>query len=418
VIHHSISNDIIDLEAIAEQQGGKLDLSTIILTIQNNEKELQNVFTYLDEKGIEVIHSDTEPDNVEHYESGIQPFDPAKIQIRMMQLTVHSINERIKHFELEFNSAFQRMPGLWSNKQKSQLIESIMLRIPLPAFYFDAFDDNKWIIIDGLQRISSFKEFMVDGSLSLTEMEFFTDLNGMYFSDLPRSLQRRLEESNINAYIVDPTTPHTAKFNIFKRINTGGLTLTSQEIRNALYQGRATEFINMLAEIEIFRVATCYSIPSLRMLDREYCLRYIAFNYTSLEEYAGVADDFLNNTMHNLNHTPNSELDKRKKVFNDVLGDCYAILGNHAFRKMARDGRRRPINKTLFEGWTICIRELSPNDINILKKHNNVVKENFISLCEQPDFINALKASDKKSLYYRIHAIREMLGKVIKQYRG
>jgi len=418
MIHKTIDNDLIDLELIAKQQGGKLDLSTIILTIPNSEEELKYVFTYLSEKGIEIIHSDTEPDNIEQYESGMQPFDPAKIQIRMMQLTIHSINERIRHEELEFNSAFQRMPGLWSDKQKSQLIESVLLRIPLPAFYFDAFDDNKWIIIDGLQRISSFMEFMVNNKLALTGMEFFTDLNGMFFKDLPRSLQRTLEESNINAYIVDPTTPYNAKFNIFKRINTGGLTLTSQEIRNALYQGKATEFINKLAKTEIFKTVTCHSIPDLRMLDREYCLRYVAFNYMPLEMYKGVTDDFLNYTMNELNKTPNNELIKIEHVFYDVLKDCHAILGDNAFRKMAQDGRRRPINKTLFEGWTNCISKLSTVEVNILIKNNDFVKQCFVALCEQPDFINALKASDKKSLYYRMNEISIMLKNIIHLYGG
>jgi hypothetical protein len=418
MFHAQLDNDLAKLEKIAEQQGGKLNLSTITLSINPDGELLQNILAHFNKKGIEIIYSDIEPDSVEKYESGIEPFDPTKINIRMDRMTIDSIVKRIANEEFEFDSEFQRKAGLWSKVQKSQLIESMLLRIPLPAFYFDASDDDKWLIIDGLQRISTIRNFMVDKNMILTGMEFFADLDGGSFDSLPRFLQRRIEETNIIAYIVDPSTPLNAKFNIFKRINTGGLTLEPQEIRNALFQGVAARFIRELSETDVFRVATCGSIPSERMLDREYCLRYIAFNYLPLEDYNGVTDDFLNIAMSKLGKMTENELREIKRDFERALTDCYAILGNHAFRKMAIDGRRRPINKTLFEGWTYCISRLNQNDIDVLKLHKENIKTKFIELCEENLFLNALKASDRGSLNTRIHKIENLINGVIHESTG
>ena len=90
--------------------------------------------------------------------------------------TIDSIIKRIKNDELEFDSSFQRKAGLWNQIQKSRLLESIFLKIPLPAFYFDASNDDKWQIIDGLQRITTIKEYVVEQEFPLTGMEFLKDL--------------------------------------------------------------------------------------------------------------------------------------------------------------------------------------------------------------------------------------------------
>lgn len=238
-------------------------------------------------KNIEIINEDVEPDSNEDaadIDKKVSPFDPSKIDIKMDKITVDSIIKRINNDELEFDSSFQRKSGLWSKKQKSQLIESILLKIPLPAFYFDASDDDRWQIIDGLQRIGTIKEYVVEKKFALTGLEFLKDLDKLKFDELPRSLQRRIEETNLNAYLVNPSTPKNVKFNIFKRINTGGLVLEGQEIRNALYQGQATEFLLRMSKDDNFVKATDYSIKTDRMLDREFCLRYVAFTPIGLRK--------------------------------------------------------------------------------------------------------------------------------------
>lgn len=413
--------DIIVLEKIAAEHNNKLNLSMIFITIKcETDDESQYILEYFTEKGIEILTEDIEPDNTdeESYDTiSINPFDPSKIDIKFSQMIISAILDRIKYNEIDFESDFQRKAGLWDRKQKSQLIESILLKIPLPAFYFDATNDDKWIIIDGLQRISTLKEFVVDKKLKLTGMEFLHDLNGKKFDQLPRSLQRRIGETNITAYIVNPATPPNVKYNIFKRINTGGLVLEPQEIRNALFQGAATTFLKRLSNSKAFVNATCNSIKSDRMADREFCLRYIAFTTVPLENYRGNIDDHLNETMELINKMSQIELLGIESNFNVVM--CYSekIFGKYAFRKMADDGRRRPINKAIFEAWSNVLFHLNKIEKEKLCYNNKLLIKHFINLCDDYNFQSNLRSSDKSSVINRINSIKEIVKRILEEQK-
>jgi hypothetical protein bfra3_05782 len=325
----------------------------------------------------------------------------------MDKLNLDSLIKRIKNNELEFEATFQRKAGLWGIVQKSQLIESILLKIPLPAFYFDATNDDKWLIIDGLQRISTIKEFVVEDKLKLNGLEFMTDLEGKTFSQLPRSLQRRIEEANINAYLINPATPKNVKYNIFKRINTGGLVLEAQEIRNALFQGQATNFLSKMSKTKEFLIATDYSIKSDRMLDCEFCLRYVSFT-NLFDKYSGNMDTFLSEGMEYLQNINEAELNNILFKFKETMSISYKIFEKNCFRKVFNDERRRPINKALFEAISVVIFNSSNEQINNYLAHKEKIKDNFKNLCSSYDFQNYLKASDKISVSSRIRKIHEI----------
>ena len=410
--------DLKGLEDIARKQDNKIDLSIILITMKCNSDDLTDVFNYFSFKDIEIVNEGVEldfgdEDEPTDIDKKVTPFDPSKIDIKMDKITVDSIIKRIINDELEFDSSFQRKSGLWKLKQKSQLIESIILKIPLPAFYFDASDDDKWQIIDGLQRIGTLKEFIVDQSFELTGMEFLTDLDGLKFDQLPRSLQRRIEETNLNAYLVNPSTPKNVKFNIFKRINTGGLVLEAQEIRNALYQGQATKFLQDMSKQEDFRKATDYSIKTDRMLDREFCLRYVAFTKLDLEVYNGSMDDFLNEGMQLLSTASREELAGIMSDFKLVMDSCWKVFHKNAFRRIGEDNRRGPVNKALFETWSIIMNRLTSEEITLLIQRKDIITEKFNALCNEYNFLNAIKASDKYSLKTRITKVEEIVKETI-----
>ena len=406
-----------ELEALKElaiKQDNKINLSMILITLDNFKDELSEVMDYFEQNGIEIINEDVEPDgDTNDDDSKVIPFDPSKIDIKMDKITIASIIRRIENDELEFDSSFQRKAGLWNKKQKSQLIESIFLKIPLPAFYFDASDDDRWQIIDGLQRIGTIKEYVVDQSFALTGMEFLKDLNGCKFDQLPRALQRRIEETNLNAYLVNPSTPKNVKFNIFKRINTGGLILEPQEIRNALYQGQASMFLLKMSQSVEFRKATDYSIKPDRMLDREFCLRFVCFTQLDVEKEYTVLDEFLNKGMEYLSIADEHTLSQVYFEFEYVMKVSNELFGKFAFRRLNTEERRGPVNKSLFEAWSLIILGLGDNDINILKNQKEILRKKFTTLCDDYDFQNTIRASDKTSVKSRISRIQNMVNELL-----
>lgn len=403
--------DLDSLLKIAKAQGNKINLSMILITIKCEVDELQKILDYFRKNGIEIINEDVEPENSNEISNNVSPFDPSKIDIKMDKLTIDSIIKRIKNKELEFESLFQRKSGLWGVIQKSQLIESILLKIPLPAFYFDATDDDKWLIIDGLQRVGTIKEFVVDETFKLKGLEFMVDLEGLQFSELPRALQRRVEETNINTYLINPATPKNVKYNIFKRINTGGLVLEAQEIRNALFQGQAAVFLLEMSKIPEFIKATDGSIKSDRMLDREFCLRYVAFTELSLEKYNGNMDEFLSEGMEYLQKIHEDKFNDVVLNFKDTMNIAYDIFGRDCFRKIVDDGRRRPINKALFEAVSYVVFNSTNNEVHLYLENKETIREKYIKLCAEYKFQNYLRASDKTSVSTRINK----MGKVFKE---
>ena len=284
---------------------------------------------------------------------------------------------------------------------------------PFRHFYFDGGVKDNWLIIDGLQRITALKEFVIDGKLALTGLEFFSDLEGMKFADLPRTFVRRIEETNITAYIVKDGTPANVKYNIFKRINTGGLELTSQEIRHALYQGPATKLCRRLAKCKEFQMATTYSVRDDRMMDEELALRFIAVCYYGIDKYEGIPDNYLNGAMEYLNSPDCADESVIEAQFKRAMNAAKSIMGKYAFRKLGEDGIRRPINKAIYEAWCRNLFLLDDREIAFLAKNGQRVCDDFLGLSNDTVFLRMLKASDKKSFSQRFLQVEGMFRRIL-----
>ncbi|HYO72355.1 MAG TPA: DUF262 domain-containing protein, partial [Archangium sp.] len=295
----------------------------------------------------------------------IEPFDPAKIRIETKVMTVDLLLKRLKEQEIDLMPDFQREGGLWRDREQSRLIESLLVRIPIPAFYMDATNEDRWLVVDGLQRLTVFKRFILDGTLELSQLEFLRQFEGMKFQQLPRPMQRRIEETQVTVSLIQPGTPEDVRYYLFKRINTGGLPLTSQEIRHALNQGPASKLLADLAREEVFIQATGGSLRAQRMADRECILRFFAFRLTSIEQYRSQdLDGFLNDAMRQMNKMEPTSLEELSRSFLRAMKAAQDIFGRYAFRKrtLAND-RMNPINKALFETWSVNLSLRSDDEL-------------------------------------------------------
>ena len=348
----------------------------------------------------------------------IEPFDPSLIRVDTKLMTVNLLRLRIEYNELELAPDFQRKGGTWKDEAQSRLIESMLIRIPLPAFYMDATNDEKWLVIDGWQRLTTLKRFMVDKTLKLHGLEFLMQFNGKGFDELPRNYQRRIAETQVTVFLIEKGTPDEVKLNIFKRVNTGGTPLSSQEIRHILNQGEATKMLIRLANSEEFKKAVDNGIRDDRMADRECVLRYMAFTITPYTKYDEDFDIFLNKAMKTINKMSDYEREELERCFIRAMAIARDIFGNDAFRKRYKENAPRlPINKPLFEGWSVNFNQLSDEQVGRLTLRREILRQRFIGLMNSPEgkFNEAisLATGDPKKVRLRFEAIEQLIKEVL-----
>ncbi len=345
------------------------------------------------------------------------PFDPSKIRVTTEPRTIDSLIRRINHGEIDLAPAFQRRARLWKPHRKGQLIESILLRIPLPVFYVAATEDDMWSVVDGLQRLTTIHDFLSD-EFPLFGLEYLHHLEGSNFLKLPRAMQRRVEETSLVLNIIQPGTPDEVMINIFRRLNTGGLPLTGQEIRNALYKGRVRQFLADMVVTEPFQRATDGRVSDERMDAQECVLRFTAFYLNGWRNYdRNDLDAYLSEAMRQINGLGQANFDKVCARFLVAMDAAYEIFGLDAFRKryFAFDGRK-PVSKALFEVWSVNLANLEPDQLNALINRRDTVKVSFMNLMKSDNFFD-VSISSSTGTIQRVHkrfvAIEELIRQVI-----
>ncbi|NET07113.1 MAG: DUF262 domain-containing protein [Symploca sp. SIO2B6] len=362
---------------------------------------------------------DEEENGDEEYELRSFQYDPEQINIATREPTIDLVLRRIDEEALNLAPDFQRQANIWKDDVKSRLIESILLRIPLPAFYIDATDEEHWLVVDGLQRLSALKQFVIDKSekrLKLIGLEYLKELEGKTYDQLERRYQRRIEETQVTVYLIDKGTPLEVKYNIFKRINTGGTPLSNQEIRHALNPGKGTKFLAKLAESKEFKkVVELSDSKKKRMDDREFVLGFLAFKLTSYEKYRdGYRDEFLNGALVKLNKLTEEELNNLEVKFKDAMNTAWDIFEGNAFRKLPKKTQRKqPLNKSLFEAWSVNLSNLSDEQIQVLNNKKQKLIAQFIDRADNDkQFLDSISQAANK-VQYRFQTIEEIIKGVL-----
>jgi len=310
-------------------------------------------------------------DSVKKSEEFDYPYDPESIRIDTKPFNISLVYEMIEDGDINLSPDFQRK-FVWTDAgARSRLIESIMLRIPLPVFYMAQDRNGTLQVVDGLQRLTVIRQFL-NNDLRLKDLEYLKGEEGKFFRHddpylcIDQRYRKRILQTQIMVNIIDPQTPMDVKFDIFKRINQGGRPLNAQEIRNCMSSPSTRSLIQSLSSSEEFLVATGYSIGVVRMQDQELVLRFLAFRlsyyFEELPEYSGNMDRFLDHAIDVLNDAPYDLLDSLHRSFIVAMENAAHLFGDYAFRKCLPEhlelgARRRLINSSLFTTWSLILAD-------------------------------------------------------------
>jgi hypothetical protein len=416
------------MAALEESQGRTRDQRSVFERYQDAaadagelESSLFSVEVTADGRPTDIEREEAEDGVIEDITS---PFDPEHIDIDTRTTTVDLLLSRLRNEMIDLAPDFQRKAGIWTDGKQSRLIESLLLRIPIPSFYAAEKKDGSWAIVDGIQRLTSIARFVEPQTvgadpLKLTGLEYLRNFDEASFADLSGKLQIRLRETEVVVHVIRRGTPEPVMFNVFARINTGGEPLTRQEIRHALIPGRARTLLAELAETEEFRRATGYSVVGDRMADREMVLRFLAFRMTSPHAYKpGDFDAFLAEAMHQVNRLDSADEDRLRTEFVTAMLAAEEIFGHHAFRKYRRNQQRKsPINKALFEAIAVNLASLDDDDRDVLRQTD--VLDAFAELMEDPEFERAISVGtgDARKVRKRFDAVKELFGNALDEAR-
>lgn len=356
-------------EAVVTLDGGISSRTDNVIDVTSSDKSIDEL---IDDESLTGIENDVEKE-------AVGPIHQGKTKIRQLTPVVSLIFDRLSFGEIELQPDFQRKDRVWPEPRKSKLIESILMGLPLPVFYFAERPNGDWIIVDGLQRITTIYDFM-RGEFSLNGLEVLDELNGKSFSGLERAEQRKIREYPLTAHLIDMATDKdNIIVELFHRINTYGVKLSEQEIRSALNQGTSVKFLRYLASTPEFKSVTQGKIKPDRQKDMELCLSALSFMLNGYKKFDNQYNKYLSDAMEGMNahdiklddeslldegmsklsaeHSPVYSLIADK--FKNGLKIAEDVFGDYAFKKVPDSAKKVPISKPLFELIVTYFSELS-----------------------------------------------------------
>lgn len=345
---------------------------------------------------------------------------------------ISSLYRNYKDGKLILQPEFQRY-FVWDMKKASRLVESILLGIPLPTIYTSQEIDNKEYVIDGQQRLTSLFSF-IDGKFPdgkdfrLTNLEALTELNKKLYTEIGEPNQDKIKGYYLHKIMFKKESDSSLKFEIFKRLNTGAVSLNYQELRNCIYRGAYNNLIKELASEPDFRYLFNLNGPERRMMDVELVLRFLAFYNTAYIHYKPPIKDFLNSDMKNHSNISKADADKLKTAFKNAISLTKSVFDDKAFKRFYKGDSNKlngewgsKFNASIYD---IIMYQFAREDKNKIYQNLDAVREALIYLMtSDPDFIRAIEisTSSKQAVNIRFdkwrHTIQDIVGIAQKEPR-
>jgi len=279
-----------------------------------------------------------------------------KVDFNSYDLSIKELISMVSDSLIDIAPEYQRQ-FRWDTERQSSLIESLFLGIPVPAIFMATNADGTWELIDGVQRVSTILCFAGSeeerkkinsknaSPLKLTGLKKLELFNGNSYLDLPIDIQTKFKLTSLKVTTLSDKSDKNVRFDLFERLNRGGVSLSDQEIRSCVYRGGFNDFIKELANDSNFK--KCVHLSERQETDgtrQELVLRFFAYLY-DLDSFSHSVRDFLNNYMEKADKKFNYS--KNEKIFTYV----FAVLNKNLPNGISKGRKNTPLN--LYEAVSV-----------------------------------------------------------------
>lgn len=325
-------------------------------------------------------------------------------------ITVKQLYDMILERMINIAPAYQRH-FVWDTGRQSALIESLLLGIPVPSLFMATNKDATWDVVDGVQRLRTILNFIGNEDdlkktgiefkqLKLHNLEKLEAMNGVVYEDLPKSMQIMFQTRPVRITVLNDRSDFSVRYDLFERLNTGGVTLHPQEIRNCVYLGEFNDFIKDLSQNENFRAVV--KMTEERGNYEELVLRFFAY-YEDRENYSGSVKGFLNSFMEK-----KTKSFKNKSHFSKLFSDTFKFLNENLPKGIVRDARKNRTPAVLYEAISIGTAMAMESGVQI---DGGVL----VALLNDKELKKCTTGAtnNKKMLFKRIDMVRDRLSNAI-----
>ena len=323
----------------------------------------------------------------------------------------------------------------WDYARQSKLIESLLINIPIPPLFVYEIRPNVYEVMDGQQRISAIKSFY-SNDLTLEKLDRWPELNGKTYSKLPERIRAGIDRRSISWITLLNESAETdeeamqLKQMTFERLNTGGVELSPQEVRNSLYQGSFNDLLHLLTRLPQFRAA--WGLPAytdqelkstpdallehkfyLQMDDIEVVLRFFALRHA--EYYQRGMQGFLDLYMLRARSFTTDDLKLLEQLFVETLGLATAIYGDKLFRPYSaqrNDWGTRP-QKAYTDAVLVALSRFLDKSAQLIERRGDVIERTKQMFSDDKDGVLTGRGNTKKDVLERVAAVQGLYANVL-----
>ncbi len=324
--------------------------------------------------------------------------------------------------QIKLNPEFQRRDR-WDTVRQSRLIESLFMNVPIPPVFLGEDEYGHYVVLDGRQRLTAIKDFL-NNTLTLQKLEVWDNLNGKVYQDLiKKGFDKHLTRRFIPAVVILKESSPAVKYDVFDRLNTGGVKANEMEIRNAVFRGEFSKLIHKLSTNPKFR--QMWNIPIdetqaenvemyKQMEDLHLVLRFFALKERSSMsmKFKDHLSDFMQKR--NKEYKENPKLKENDELaFSNAVNNSWKVFGENAFLKPANDNGKRYRSFPLSDAIMISMSDIANDAItdNNIGKIRNHIEELF----DNPLFVKSITSgtNGKGAINKRIELMSEAIKKAI-----